>query len=222
MNILIVGANRGIGLELVKAYLKRGERVLAACRKANQELQNLRSDSLEIVEGIDVTQEQALDILAHEAEKFSPDMYLHVSGILRKTVLNPLDVEQIREQFEVNSLGPLRAVQAILPALKPGSKVGILTSRMGSIADNGSGGSYGYRMSKVAVNMAAVSLAHDLQPRGIAVALLHPGYVRTEMTGFNGLIDPDESAKGLVERMDALTLDSSGGFWHTNGELLPW
>ena len=97
-----------------------------------------------------------------------------------------------------------------------------MTSRMGSIEDNSSGGRYGYRMSKVAVNMAGRSLAHDLRSAGVAVAILHPGFVRTEMTGNTGLVDPPESAAGLMARIDELTLETSGSFWHANGELLPW
>ena len=98
-----------------------------------------------------------------------------------------------------------------------------MTSRMGSIDDNGSGGSYGYRMSKVALNMAGKSLAIDLRPRGIAVALLHPGLVSTRMTGFSTQgISPEESVRGLLARIDALSLETSGSFWHANGQLLPW
>ena len=98
-----------------------------------------------------------------------------------------------------------------------------MTSRMGSIDDNTSGGSYGYRMSKVALSMAGKSLSHDLKPEGIAVAILHPGLVSTRMTGFtqNG-ITPEASVKGLLARIDALTLDNTGTFWHSNGEVLPW
>jgi NAD(P)-dependent dehydrogenase (short-subunit alcohol dehydrogenase family) len=124
--------------------------------------------------------------------------------------------------FEVNSLGPLFVTKSLLGNLSAGSKVGIITSRMGSIDDNDSGGSYAYRMSKTAVNAAGKSLSIDLKPQGIAVAILHPGWVRTEMTGHGGLIDPDESAAGLIQRMEELTIDTSGNFWHTNGELLPW
>ena len=97
-----------------------------------------------------------------------------------------------------------------------------MTSRMGSIEDNTSGGSYGYRMSKAAVNMAGASLAHDLRERSIAVALLHPGYVMTDMTGGKGLVSAAQSAAGLIQRMDELTLETSGGFWHAQGERLPW
>ncbi len=144
------------------------------------------------------------------------------AGVLSRETLDDVDSERIRLQFEVNALGPLRVTAALRPRLRRGSKVAIVTSRMGSIADNTSGSMYGYRMSKAAVNAAGKSLAMDLKPDGVAVALLHPGYVRTGMTGGNGLVDADESARGLVARIDALDLDSSGGFWHANGESLPW
>ena len=107
--------------------------------------------------------------------------------------------------------------------MQPGSKLALMTSRMGSIDDNSSGSSYGYRMSKVALNMAGRSLAIDLRPRGIAVALLHPGLVRTRMVNFNPQgISPEEAVRGLLARIDALSLATSGGFWHANGEVLPW
>ena len=111
---------------------------------------------------------------------------------------------------------------ALLGNLARGSKIAIVTSRMGSIGDNTSGGYYGYRMSKSAVNMAGASLARDLKPRGIAVALLHPGFVRTEMTGRQGNVDAKDAVRDLLARIDALTLDTSGTFWNAGGERLPW
>jgi NAD(P)-dependent dehydrogenase (short-subunit alcohol dehydrogenase family) len=144
------------------------------------------------------------------------------AGILKRETLEELHFDQIRQQFEINSLGPLRVSTALLDNLSEGSKIAIITSRMGSVADNTSGSRYGYRMSKAAVNMAGVSLARDLQGRGISVAILHPGFVRTDMTGQNGLVDAHESASNLIARIDELTLDTSGTFWHMNGEVLPW
>jgi len=93
---------------------------------------------------------------------------------------------------------------------------------MGSVGDNGSGGHYGYRMSKAAMNIAAVSVARDLAPRGVAVAVLHPGMVSTDMIGGRGQISPEAAAQGLLARIDELTLENSGSFWHQNGEILPW
>ena len=118
-------------------------------------------------------------------------------------------------------MGPLRVTEALADNLKDGSKVAIVTSRVGSIADNGSGGNYGYRASKTAVNQIGTNLKHELRPRGIAVALLHPGLVATELTGGRG-ISPTESARGLIERIDALDIENSGGFWHAEGYELPW
>ena len=125
------------------------------------------------------------------------------------------------EQYAVNTLGPLRVTEALADNLSEGSKVAIVTSRVGSIDDNGSGGNWGYRASKTAVNMIGTNLMHEFRPRGIAVALLHPGLVATDMTGGTG-ISPADSAAGLIERIDELTLDESGGFWHAEGYRLPW
>lgn len=137
-------------------------------------------------------------------------------------MLEHLDFDSIREQFEVNALGALRGTHTLLPHLKVGSKVAMITSRMGSISDNTSGSSYGYRMSKAALSMAGKS-SHDLKPLGIAVAILHLGLVQTHMTSFNlNGITPEVSVIGLLARIDELTLNNTGTFWHTNGEVLPW
>jgi NAD(P)-dependent dehydrogenase (short-subunit alcohol dehydrogenase family) len=150
------------------------------------------------------------------------DLLINNAGILSRENLSAMDFGAIRLQFEVNAMGPLRVSHALLPQMGPGSKIGIVSSRMGSIEDNTSGGQYGYRMSKVAVNMAGVSLAHDLKERGIAVALLHPGFVKTEMTGGRGLVSAQAAAVGLMDRLDGLNMANSGTFWHANGDVLPW
>jgi NAD(P)-dependent dehydrogenase (short-subunit alcohol dehydrogenase family) len=137
--------------------------------------------------------------------------------------LEDLNMESIRRQFEVNALGPLRLTRALLGNLKDGAKIAIMTSRMGSIEDNTSGGSYGYRMSKVALSMAGKSLSHDLKSQGIAVAILHPGLVSTRMTGFTDSgITPEQAVQGLLQRINDLNLSNTGSFWHSNGEILPW
>jgi NAD(P)-dependent dehydrogenase (short-subunit alcohol dehydrogenase family) len=217
--IVITGANRGIGLELCKQLRARGDEVIASCRAASEAL---RQTGVRIEEGIDVSDDAVVEELRRRLAGVTIDALINNAGILCAETLDDLDWDRIRRQFEVNSLGPLRATTGVLPMLREGSKVIIVTSRMGSIADNTSGSRYGYRMSKAAVNMAGVSLARDLEPRGIAVGIVHPGYVRTEMTGQRGLIDPPEAAAGIIARMDALDLASSGGFWHQNGEELPW
>ncbi|MAL84047.1 MAG: short-chain dehydrogenase, partial [Idiomarina sp.] len=127
-----------------------------------------------------------------------------------------------RAQFEVNALAPLRVTEALLPNLKEGSKVAMITSRMGSIADNGSGSRYGYRMSKAALNAAGKSLSLDLKDQGISVVLLHPGFVQTDMVNHAGDIPAETAAERLIQRIDELSLDTTGQFFHSNGEGLPW
>jgi NAD(P)-dependent dehydrogenase (short-subunit alcohol dehydrogenase family) len=217
--VLITGANRGIGLELARLYAGRGDRVIATCRRPSPELEAL---DVEIRAQVEITDADSLARLDAELGELSLDVLINNAGVLLPTSLDELDLEAIRQQFEVNALGPLRTVAALRRRLGPGSKIAIITSRMGSLADNSSGGSYGYRMSKAAVNMAGVSLARDLERAGVAVALLHPGWVRTDMTHHNGMIDADEAARGLAARIDELTLEHTGRFWHQNGERLPW
>ncbi len=216
---LIVGTSRGIGLELARQLAARGDEVIATCRDTSAALEML---GVEVVAGVDISSDDGVGALEAAVAGRGLDLILVVAGILQHITLNELDIDAIRRQFEVNAIAPLRVVAALSGELSEGSKVALVTSRMGSIEDNSSGSHYGYRMSKAALNMAGKSLAVDLHDRGIAVALLHPGYVRTDMTGGRGLIDAQESAQGLIERIDDLTLESSGGFWHTNGEILPW
>lgn len=219
---LVTGSNRGIGLELCTQLKQRGFDVIATCRQSSAALNNL---VVEIIENVEVSNPKSLASLVAVLADRRIDWLINNAGIADGIAMDQLNEDTIascKRMFEVNSLGPLLTTQALVGNLGEGSKVGIITSRMGSIDDNDSGGSYGYRMSKSAVNAAGKSLSIDLKPKGIAVAILHPGWVRTDMTGHNGLIDTDESARGLLDRMDELTLESSGSFWHTNGELLPW
>ena len=227
---LITGANRGIGLEFCRQLAARGVRVFATCRTSSRELDALSSSSggaVRVIAGVDVTSDAAVERLARDEPALAGvqlDLLINNAGVLRRESLDDLDFERIREQFEINSLGPLRVTAALVREQKlgRGSKVAIITSRMGSITDNTSGSRYGYRMSKAAVNMAGATLARDLESRGIAVALLHPGWVRTDMTDQRGLVDVDESVTGLLARIDELTVSRTGGFWHSNGERLPW
>lgn len=216
--VFITGANRGIGLELAKGYAARGARVLAAGRQMSPELEAVADGFFEV----DVTDDDGVASLEARVDE-GIDLLINNAGLLRRTPLGtPLDLASMRAQFEVNALGPLKVTAALRPHLREGGKVVVITSRMGSIADNTSGSHYGYRMSKAAVNMAGMSLAHDLSDQGIAVALLHPGAVRTGMTGGHGNWDADEAAPALMERIDELSMATSGAFVHANGEALPW
>ena len=218
--VLVTGANRGIGLEYCRQLKARGDQVVAVCRQATPELEAL---GVRIEDGIELTEEVAIADLVARLDGLALDAVILNAGVLQSMGLEDLDPEGIRLQFEVNALAPLLLARVLVRQMPRGSKLALMTSRMGSIDDNSSGGSYGYRMSKVALNIAGKSLAIDLAPRGIAVAILHPGLVRTRMIKFNPSgIEPEQAVQGLLMRIDALTLETSGGFWHSNGERLPW
>lgn len=215
---VVTGANRGIGLALCRKLKERGDQVIAACRKVSDELGAL---DIRVEAGVDVADDASVEAFARRLSGVDIDVLINNAGILERVSLDDLDLDSVRRQFEINSIGPLRVTRALLPNLSRGSKIAIITSLMGSLGDNSSGGHYGYRMSKSAVNMAGVSLAHDLRDREIAVVILHPGMVQTEMTGFSG-IPVDVSALGLLDRIDELTMAGSGKFWHALGQALPW
>ncbi len=217
--ILITGANRGIGLETARQLAARGDTVIAACRESTPALDAL---GVRVERGVEVSDAASVADLAKRLSGVRLDTLINNAGILRVENFDGMNFDSIAQQFAVNAMGPLRVTSTLAPLLAQGAKVAIITSRMGSIADNGSGGYYGYRMSKAAVNAAGMSLAHDLKGRGVAVALLHPGMVATEMTGKHG-IPPEEAARGVIARIDALTLETSGKFIHAvTGEALPW
>lgn len=217
---LVTGANRGIGLEYCRQLKARGDNVIAVCRSASEELKNL---GIAIETKVDITSDKDVANLVKRLDGKTIDVSINNAGILERVSLDNLDIDSIRRQFEVNAIGPLRLTHALLNNLKSGSKVIMMTSRMGSIDDNTSGGSYGYRMSKVALSMAGKSLSEDLKSKNIAVAILHPGLVKTRMTGFtNSGITPEQSVKGLLARIDELNRENTGTFWHSNGEILPW
>lgn len=217
--VLITGANRGIGLALCKTYVAQGWQVIAVCRNASAEL---TETGARVIAGVDVTDAQALNKLADTLTGKKLDLLINNAGIFLNETLGNINYANIEQQFHVNAVAPLRVTEALLGNLQSGSKIAFITSRMGSIADNTSGAYYGYRMSKAALNAAAMSLTRDLHPKGIAVAILHPGYVQTAMVNFGGDISADESAQRLSKRIADLTLQNSGSFWHSNGEELPW
>lgn len=217
---LVTGANRGIGLEFCRQLHVQGNAVNAVCRRASKELEAIGVD---IHSGIELTCEDSIARLVRNLKDQALDGVILNAGTLQSMGLQNLDQQAIKHQFEVNALAPLLLASKLVGQMPRGSKLALITSRMGSIDDNSSGGSYGYRMSKVALNMAGRSLSIDLKPYGISVAILHPGLVQTRMIKFNpNGISPEIAVKGLLERIDALDLETSGTFWHANGAQLPW
>jgi len=215
---LVTGCNRGIGLELVRQLKQRGDTVIAVCRQPSDELS---ATGARIVDNVDVADGAGIKHLKEAIGDTPVDILINNAGILRRDAFGSLDYDEMLEQYRVNTLGPLRVTEALADNLRDGSKVAIVSSRVGSIEDNGSGGNWGYRASKTAVNMIGTNLMHELKPRGIAVALLHPGLVATNMTGGNG-IPPADSARGLIARIDELDMGNTGTFWHAEGYRLPW
>jgi len=216
--VLVTGCNRGIGLQLASQFHARGDTVIGVCREAGKALSAL---GCRLITGIDVSDGPSVAGLREQLAGESLDILVNNAGILLRDTFGQLDYDDMQQQFRVNTLGPLRVTEALRDNLDEGSKVAIVTSRVGSIEDNSSGGYYGYRASKTAVNQVGMNLAHELRPRGIAVALLHPGLVATDMTNGQG-ISPEQSARGLIQRIDDLTIETSGGFWHAEGYRLPW
>lgn len=223
--ILISGANRGIGLEFVRQYAPTGAKILACCRKPEE------ADALRAVEGditlhtLDVTDAAQINDLATSLKDEAIDILICNAGIYGpKLGLGELDYSAWLDVLNVNTLSPIRLAEAFMPHLEKGERkiIANITSKMGSIADNTSGGSYIYRSSKAALNAATKSLAEDLRPRDFTCIVMHPGWVRTDMGGPNGLIDANESVLGMKTILDYLSIEQTGLFFNFDGGLIPW
>ncbi len=222
--VLVTGADRGIGNALCRACHARGDDVIAACLGDSDELRAL---GIRVEPGVDVTSDEVVQGLARADTTIA--LLINNAGIAERDALGALDYDAIRQQLEVNTLGPLRVTEALLERLKPGSTVAFITSRIGSLGDNQSGGLYGYRISKCAANMVAVNLAHDLAKRGIAAVVLHPGMVATAMTFDDERHEarpPEDAAAALIERIDRVEPTEPGAqpaFWHApERTIIPW
>lgn len=225
--MFISGANRGVGLALVKDYLKQGWQVHATYRdksKAVELLEIAQSDHLLHCHQLEVTDYNqvaelaeclpAIDLLINNAGYYGPKGY----------GFGNTDVEEWRKVLEINTIAPLKMVEALYPRLKQGDRklIACLSSKVGSMTENTSGGGYIYRSSKAALNSVVKSLSNDLSVENFICVALHPGWVRTEMGGPNALISTEESAQGLVEVIASLKPNCSGQFINYNGERLPW
>jgi len=228
---LITGANRGIGLEFTRQYAADGWRVLACSRQPEKSdaLNKLAAQYPELikVQALDVTDHAQIERLAQALSDESIDLLINNAGIYPKSDANGFghtDYADWMQAFRTNTMAPLKMAEAFVTHIARSKQKTIVTisSQMGSIADNNSGGYYLYRTSKAAVNMAVKSLAIDLLLSGITAAVFHPGWVKTDMGGPDALISTEESVSGMRQVIGGLTLADSGKFFAYDGQLLPW
>ncbi len=217
---LVTGCNRGIGLEICKILKQKGYDLIGICRKQSPEMQDI--GFLRVFDGIDLTDTTSLERISKELSSTKIHLLINNAGMLVDSNLEHFPVQEVERMIALNSIAPVYLSVLMQDQMAENAKVVMITSRMGSMADNNSGGSYGYRMSKAALNAASKSLSIDLRERGIALCLVHPGYIKTGMTHFSGNDTPDHAAQKIVEKIEATNLDNAGTFWHANGEQLPW
>jgi NAD(P)-dependent dehydrogenase (short-subunit alcohol dehydrogenase family) len=229
--VLITGSNRGLGLEWVRQCAARGWGVNATCRDpdAAAELQDLASRHPDLrLHRLDVTAADQVAGVAEALRDEALDLLVNNAGVYfehwGKDPIGGIDFEDWEETFRVNTLGPMRVTEALLPQLARGERplVVAITSHMGSIADIDAPRDYAYRSSKAALNAAMHGLAHELEPRGIGLLLLHPGWVRTRMGGSSAPLSPEKSVRGMLALVDRFNPDMSGAFFRYDGARMPW
>ena len=225
--VLITGANRGIGLEFCKQYAADGWNVTACCRKpadAN-ELSKLalQHNNLRIV-SLDVSDFAQIDALALQLKDEKIDVLINNAGIYARGKFGNINYDDWAMSFKINSMAFLKMAEAFVHHVAKSQlkKMAVITSKMGSIDDNTSGESYVYRSSKTAVNMVMKNLSIDLKPYGISVVTLHPGWVQTDMGGPNGLINVQTSVAGLIKVIDDLSFEKTGHFMDYAGKTISW
>lgn len=229
-NMLITGANRGIGLEFVRQYAEAGWRVYACCRKPQNAdaLHRLEKqyEGLISVHMLDVGNSDQINKLAKELSGVAIDLLVNNAGIYTpdRTINRGINEEAWLESFRINTIAPLKMIEAFTQNIARGQlkKIANITSKMGSVDDNTSGGHYLYRSSKAALNMVTKNLAMDLVPQGILISLLHPGWVRTDMGGPNALISVKQSVAGMRQVIEKLNPANSGRFYAYDGQEVPW
>ena len=225
--VLITGANRGIGLEFCKQYAAHGWNVIACCRnpEAASELTKLANQHKNIqIERLDVSDFSQIDALALQLKDEKIDVLINSAGVYARGKFGDIDYDEWAESFKINSMALLKMAEAFVQHVAKSNlkKMAVLTSKMGSIDDNTSGESYIYRSSKTAVNMVMKCLSIDLKPYGISVVTLHPGWVQTDMGGSNALINAQQSVTGLRKVIDDLSLDVTGQFLDYAGKTINW
>ena len=223
--VLISGANRGIGLAFAEQYARDGWRVLACCRNPAEAtgLQALEGDIA--IFQLDVTDGNRIEALSKELAGEAIDILINNAGIYGPRLdFGATDYEAWGRVFEINSMSPLRMAEAFYEDVARSERkiIANITSKMGSITDNTSGGSYIYRSSKAALNAVTKSLAEDLRPHDVICVVLHPGWVRTDMGGPNGLIDTHTSVLGMRTVLNNLDLGKTGNFYTYDGSIIEW
>jgi NAD(P)-dependent dehydrogenase (short-subunit alcohol dehydrogenase family) len=230
MHIAITGTSRGLGLEFTRLYLEAGHQVLALARNPEGQglaaLQKKHAASLVCV-SCDVADEKSVKAAAAKALEICDAVHLLINNAGTygdADQLAEIDFAEMRQVFETNAFGPLRATRAFLPLLRKASpaKVVHITSLMGSIEDNRSGGYYAYRMSKAALNMASVNLARELKSDDLISVLIHPGWVKTDMGGPHAPLEIKDAVASMIHTIDRLTPRESGGFLDRHGKPQPW
>ncbi|MDB4954006.1 MAG: family oxidoreductase [Myxococcales bacterium] len=224
MRVVVTGANRGIGLELVRQLRARGDEVEAACRHPETATQLRELGGR--VHRCDVAEDASVKAFAAELGDTPIDLMINNAGISGGShqQLRDMDFEEAVRTYQVDALGPLRVSLALLPNLRHGAgkKLAHITSGLGSIGDNRSGGFYGYRMAKAALNMASKSLAVELRSEGIISVVVNPGWVQTDMGGKSAAVTVADSVRGILHAVDNATLDQSGEFLDWKGTQYPW
>ena len=225
--VLITGANRGIGLEFTKQYAADGWKVLACCREPESAdaLKALAraNENIQIF-ALDVGNFDQIDALALQLKDEAIDVLINNAGVYPQSSFGDTNYDEWAMAFKINSMASLKMAEAFVQHITRSQlkKIATLTSKMGSIDDNSGGESYIYRSSKTAVNMVMKSLSIDLKPYGISVVTLHPGWVQTDMGGANGLINTQTSVTGLRRVIDALSLENTGKFIAYDGKPINW
>lgn len=230
--VFLTGANRGIGVGYARRFAETGHRVFASCRDPGEADKLIRladeSDGRVTVLACDVTDDHSVRAAAEEvgAEADGLEIVLNNAGIGGwRGELEKLDFDEVRRVLDVNTFGPMRVARAFVGLLRRGReprRLVHMTSLMGSIGDNRSGGAWPYRLSKCALDMAGVNMAHEFADDRIVSVLLHPGWVRTDMGGSGARVPVDEAVRALVDTIESLTMEDTGKFYDRNGEPLPW
>ena len=225
--VFITGANRGLGLEFVKEFTEKNYEVIATCRDLNSssDLSNLAKSNLTIqLHQLDISDTKNIQDLSNHLKNEPIDILINNAGIYRSGSLNSVNKDSWVESFVTNTIGPYEVIENFLPNVLQGleKKIVSITSKMGSIDDNTSGGSYIYRSSKTALNSMMRSLTHDLSNHDIATLTLHPGWVRTDMGGPGGWIDAKESVSGMIDQISNLSLQNTGQYIDYAGKLIKW